>query len=142
MTTDMNSQKNTRNDAMNATIPMLLFVSAVATGFAPQNAVQEARRAKEPGAAARPGSRVPVDISLVGLGPSMLPLTTTTSCLDSIKDRATGGCLEASSKPHAGAALSAAPRWRRQQRLQRRGLVHRRRSQEPCVRALSTRSDN
>ena len=84
-------------------MPMLLFVS-VAAGFAPQSAAQEARQPKEPIAGARSGSRVPVDVSLEGLGggSSMIPLTTAVSCLDSIKNKATGGCLMASSRPTFG----------------------------------------
>ena len=49
---------------MNATIPMLLFVSAIATGLAPQGAAQQTRQLREPIAS----SRVPVDVSLQGLG--------------------------------------------------------------------------
>ena len=86
---------------MNTTIPMLL-VSALAVGFAPQNAVQDTGHRKEPVADLRSGFRLPLDISLQGLGGGPITLTTTTSCLDSIKDRATGGCLMASSTPTPG----------------------------------------
>ena len=107
---------------MNTTIPMLLFVSAVATGFAPQGAAQEARRLKEPSASSRSSSRIPVDVSLHGLGDvseltlgdaarggsvsatppagSVSPLAF--SCAPSIRDQANGGCLQASSTPTPG----------------------------------------
>ncbi len=105
---------------MNATIPMLLIVATVA--LAPQSAAQETNQRKEPGAGVRSGSRVPVDISLQGLGDvsglalgdaarggrfsvtpsvgSVSPLAF--SCAPSIRDQATGSCLEASSVPTPG----------------------------------------
>ena len=85
---------------MRTMIPMLLFVSAAATGFAPQSAAQKTNQPEKPVAS----MRVPVDFSLQGLGgPSTIGLTATTSCLDSIQDRGSGGnCLMASSTPSSG----------------------------------------
>ncbi len=51
---------------MHTTIPMLLIVATVA--FAPQSAAQQARQLREPIASARSGSRIPLDVSLQGLG--------------------------------------------------------------------------
>ena len=53
---------------MTTMIPTLLFISVVATGFAPQSAAQQARRVKEPITSAPSGARVPLDVSPRGLG--------------------------------------------------------------------------
>ena len=84
---------------MNTMIPMLLFVSAVA--FAPQSEAQQARQLKEPIASARSGSRVPLDVSLQGLG-DVSRIILGDACAAAIKDRAGAGCLRASSTPIAG----------------------------------------
>ena len=98
---------------MNATMPMLL-VSTVAAALAPQAAAQEPNPSKV-------SSRRPVDVSVQGLGEairrapdgrvrgsnlglSVGPVTGVDGdCLSSIADRATGGCLTASSTPTLGA---------------------------------------
>ncbi len=92
---------------MTTMIPMLLFVSAVATGFASQGAAQKTNQPEKPVAS----SRIPLDVSLQGLGgPSTIGLTTTTSCLDSIQDRGSGGnCLMASSTPTFGLLYPLGP---------------------------------
>ena len=101
---------------MNATIPTLLIVATVATGAASQ--AQKANQPRERVAS----SRVPVDVSLQGLGDvsglalgdaarggsafatpsvgSVSPLAF--SCAPSIRDQAAGGCLMASSIPTPG----------------------------------------
>ena len=100
---------------MNATMPMLLVVATIA--FAPQSAAQQARQVKEPITSAPSGSRVPLDVSRRGLGDvlalgdaarggsvsvapsvgSVSPLAF--SCAPTIRDQATGGCMQASSMP-------------------------------------------
>ncbi len=101
---------------MNATIPMLLIVATVT--LAPQSAAQKTNQPRKPGASAR----VPVDVSLQGLGDvsglalgdaarggrvfvtpsvgSVSPLAF--SCAPSIRDKATGKCLQADSTPTFG----------------------------------------
>ncbi len=53
---------------MNATVPTLLIVATVA--FTPQSAAQKTNQPKEPVASAR----VPVDVSLQGLGVGLMGL--------------------------------------------------------------------
>ncbi len=86
---------------MNATIPMLLIVATVA--FAPQSAAQQARQLREPVTS----SRVPVDVSLQGVG--TIPASRSSGvglrleCLQSIADQADpSACLMASSLPTFG----------------------------------------
>ncbi len=90
---------------MNATMPTLLIVATVA--FAPQSAAQKTNQPEKPVV----NTRVPVDVSLQGLGdPSTIGLTATTSCLDSIQDRGSGGnCLMASSTPTFGLLYPLGP---------------------------------
>ena len=100
-------------------IPMLVFVSIAVTGLAPQNEAQKARQLREPRAAARSGSWIPIDVSLQGLGDVALgdaarggsvsatpPIGAVSplafSCAPSIRDQASGGCLQASSTPTPG----------------------------------------
>ncbi len=85
---------------MTTTIPKLLIVATVA--FAPQSAAQQARQLREPVAS----SRVPVDVSLQGVG--TIPASRSggvglgLECLQRIADQATEGCLQASSMPTFG----------------------------------------